>query len=220
MKTINDFLQELNDSNNSDLDLAYYYNEGDDFEQYQEAIQEGIYENEIIYYSKAIDYLQKNDPSLQESMNIASEYGYTTENINSELLATLLYQQELNEEFSNYYSEIETYFEEYEEFKQELQRFAEFTQEFNEIQKMKMFEIQVIDTRISETDYITFDISIEKNTLKAQHVALTQVEEDSNLIAFKSVDIDTDFSLDENLSELLTECNEAICNSDFYTLAD
>ena len=116
MKSINDFLQELNESNNSDLDLSYYYNEGDTFEDYQESIQQGIYENEIIYYSKAIKYLQEKDASLTESMSLASDMGYETANINSELLATLLYQQELNEEFSSYYSEIETYFEEFEEF--------------------------------------------------------------------------------------------------------
>jgi hypothetical protein len=112
METIENFLQELNDKNYSSLDLAYYYSAGMDFEEYNEAIQRGIYENEIIYYSNAIKYLSENDPSLTESMNIASDFGFETGNINSELLATLLYQQELHDEFSSYYSEIKTYFEE------------------------------------------------------------------------------------------------------------
>ncbi len=49
----------------------------------------GFFNVEIIYYSRAIKYLQENDPSLCESLEIASEYGYTLENINSETLASL-----------------------------------------------------------------------------------------------------------------------------------
>jgi hypothetical protein len=44
METIENFLQELNDKNYSSLDLAYYYSAGMDFEEYNEAIQRGIYE--------------------------------------------------------------------------------------------------------------------------------------------------------------------------------
>ena len=121
MRTINEFLQEFNDSKNTDLDLAYYYNDGMTFDEYQEATFQGICENEIIYYSKAIEYLSENDASLQESLSIASELGYTTENLNSELLATLLYQQNIHEEFNEYWSEIETYFEEYDEYLNELE---------------------------------------------------------------------------------------------------
>ncbi len=44
---------------------------------------------EIIYYSKAMEYLRDNDCSLSESVELATEYGYNLENINSELLASL-----------------------------------------------------------------------------------------------------------------------------------
>lgn len=121
MKSISEFLQELNDQKNSDLDLNYYYQEGMTFDEFQEAIYQSITENEIIYYSNAIEYLSENDPSLNESMSIASELGYTTENLNSELLATLLYQQDLHEEFSELCSEIEDYFEDYENYIFELE---------------------------------------------------------------------------------------------------
>jgi hypothetical protein len=67
---------------------------------------------EIIYYSNAIDYLQKNDPSLQESLSIASEYGYDLKNINSELLASLLASQNSREEFYELQGEIEDFFNE------------------------------------------------------------------------------------------------------------
>ena len=49
----------------------------------------GFFNIEIIYYYKAIEYLKENDFSLCESLEIANEYGYTLENINSELLASL-----------------------------------------------------------------------------------------------------------------------------------
>lgn len=110
MKTIKDFLQDLNDVNNSELDLAYYYNEGMSFDEYQEAIHESICENEIVYYSKAMKFLIENDPSLTYSMELASDLGYTTETLNSELLATLLHQQYLHDEFAEYLEDIEGFF--------------------------------------------------------------------------------------------------------------
>ena len=49
----------------------------------------GAFDIEIIYYSRAMDYLSKNDSSLQESLNLAAELGYTPENLSSEILASL-----------------------------------------------------------------------------------------------------------------------------------
>ena len=49
----------------------------------------GYFNEEVIYYSSAIRYLKENDPSLTESLEIATEYGYEAKNLNSELLATL-----------------------------------------------------------------------------------------------------------------------------------
>ena len=65
-----------------------------EFEDYDQAI-EYCYEQEIIYYSKAMNYLIENDPSLHESMAIANEYGSDIERINSEYLATIHYQDAL-----------------------------------------------------------------------------------------------------------------------------
>lgn len=70
---------------------------------------------EIIYYSNAIDYLQRNDPSLQESLAIAHEMGFTLENINSELLASLLASESVRDEFYNLADEINSFFEDLEE---------------------------------------------------------------------------------------------------------
>lgn len=50
----------------------------------------GITETEIIYYNKAIKFLTDNDPSLKDSLALAEELGYKVDDINSELLASLL----------------------------------------------------------------------------------------------------------------------------------
>tara|TARA_R110000787_G_scaffold202438_1_gene313110 strand:+ start:458 stop:880 length:423 start_codon:yes stop_codon:yes gene_type:complete len=51
--------------------------------------ENGYFNEEVIYYSTAIRYLKENDPSLTESLEIATEYGYEAKNLNSELLASL-----------------------------------------------------------------------------------------------------------------------------------
>jgi len=71
-----------------------YKVDGELFDSEQEA-QKYCYEQEIIYYNNAVKYLSENDPSLRESLSLAYEQGYNIENLHSELLATLLYQQEL-----------------------------------------------------------------------------------------------------------------------------
>lgn len=58
-----------------------------DLEQFLE--EKGAFNIEIIYYSKAMEYLIENDISLRDSLEIASEYGYDLENLNSETLASL-----------------------------------------------------------------------------------------------------------------------------------
>lgn len=99
-----------------------------------------------------------------------------------------------------------------------MNRLKQLREEWNASTLMKIFEIEVIDKRTNEKDYIIFDIEIEGNKFKATHIPLTEAEETSNKIAFKTVNIDSDFSLDENLQELFEECTTAIMDSDFYTL--
>lgn len=95
-----------------DLDLDYYYQSDQTFDEYIECVTEAIYQEEIIYYSKAIEYLEKNDPSLSDSVGIANDMGYNLKNINSELLATLHYQQYLHEELYELRDKIEEIFNE------------------------------------------------------------------------------------------------------------
>lgn len=95
-------------------------------------------------------------------------------------------------------------------------------EEFKLVEKMKLFEIEVFNKSEKENEFLTFDISIDvdNNTLVAQHVALTNEEEQSDKIAFKSVDLDDCFSLDELLQELYNTCLETIIDSEFYELID
>jgi hypothetical protein len=100
---------------------------------------------------------------------------------------------------------------------------TEFTQEWDAITKIKFFEFECIDTRTNETEFLTFDISIdgdeETPIFKGQHVALNEEDEQSKYISFQSIDIDLDFSLDEHLQALHDECITAILESPFYDLA-
>lgn len=80
------------------LDINYILKDCEDIEEAREAVIRMIQEEEIIYYNNAIEFLKKEDPSLRESLGIAQEYGYSIENINSELLATLLNQSRMMDE--------------------------------------------------------------------------------------------------------------------------
>ena len=45
---------------------------------------------DIIYYFRAMEFLKEHDPSLSESLELASQYDYRPNQLNSELLASLL----------------------------------------------------------------------------------------------------------------------------------
>lgn len=97
-----------------DIKTAFEYYDGspdagDFIDWYAE---EYVNSAEVIYYHNAIKYLSENDPSLMESMALAAEYGYEAGGINSELLATLLLQQNLRGELEDLRGELEEYFEE------------------------------------------------------------------------------------------------------------
>ena len=103
-------LQKLAEDNNFDIDLAnLYYNE-DTFNDFCDKVNDAIMQEEIIYYYEAMKYLTREDASLSQSIEIASEFGYTTENLNSELLATLLYQQNLTNQWYEISEQVEEIF--------------------------------------------------------------------------------------------------------------
>jgi hypothetical protein len=93
-------------------------------------------------------------------------------------------------------------------------------EQFEAIEKIKVFEIEVLDKKTGETTYILFDISINEDSLTAQHEALTEAQAQSNKIATQTIEIDTDFSLDANLANLYEVCQDAILWSDFFELTN
>lgn len=80
-----------------------------DEDDISEKLQDRISEQEIIYYGRAIEYLAENDSSLMECMELAADMGYETKNLNSELLATILYQHNLSQKIDDVIKELEAF---------------------------------------------------------------------------------------------------------------
>jgi len=98
-----------------DIDFNYFLNieEHTNLEEITEVLHDNnAFEQDVVYYSTAMKYLQENDPSLRESLEIANEYGFTLENLNSEVLASLLKTKNVEEEFSELETEIEDFLNE------------------------------------------------------------------------------------------------------------
>lgn len=111
---LNTEIDVLNLINIEDINLSDAYNS-----IYEMIDNNSGFNIDVIYYSNAIEYLREYDPSLRESLNLASEYGYTAENLNSEVLASLLKSQNERESFSELESEINDFFSELEEEEEE-----------------------------------------------------------------------------------------------------
>ena len=115
MKTRNERLKELLKNNyllNEWMDIdsvlnIEYYDEINNIEDLQERVEQRINEHDIIYYFEAMKFLSEHDQSLCNSLEIASELGYKTEDLNSELLSTLLLQSMLIGQLSEVIEEIE-----------------------------------------------------------------------------------------------------------------
>lgn len=112
--SIENFLRELD----TEVDVLNYVDiDNIDFENAFDSIRDMVEDNngldfEVIYYSNAIDYLSENDPSLNESLGLAHEMGYTAENLDSEILASLLKTENVKIKFYELEDEINDFFEE------------------------------------------------------------------------------------------------------------
>ena len=95
----------------TELELSEVYADGMTFDEFADAVSVYISEQEIIYYHEAMKYLSNHDASLSESIAMASEMGYDIDSVNSELLATLHYQNYLRGEWDNVADEVEQLFE-------------------------------------------------------------------------------------------------------------
>jgi hypothetical protein len=82
--------------------LESIYQEGMTFGQMEEAVRQYISEQKIIHCNEtAMNFLRDKDPSLQESLEIAESMGFSPKNLNVEILATLLHQSELQQEWEH-----------------------------------------------------------------------------------------------------------------------
>ena len=97
--------------NIENLEILDYITDFEDINSFEELYEEldnnRAFEVDIIYYSNAIQYLMREDPSLRESLKIAEEFGYSLSGLSSEILASLLASQRVREDFSNYRDELE-----------------------------------------------------------------------------------------------------------------
>ena len=106
MSTIKNRLAEIDTT----VELTGFYSEGIALDDFMENVTNGIYEDEIIYYHKAMEYLAKEDNSLTHSIELYMEQGGTLEGVNSEVLATVLYQYNQLEELHQITKDIEEAF--------------------------------------------------------------------------------------------------------------
>ena len=110
----------LKDSN-CDIDILEYIDEEEieDIESYDDLYckleDAGAFDKEIIYYSNAIKYLAENDPSLTQSLELASEFDYKVNSLNSEKLASMLASENAKEDFSYNYEVIDDFFLNYDD---------------------------------------------------------------------------------------------------------
>ena len=113
LKKVQDFFNGLNTEvdilNYIDIDDIDYLNA---FESIYDMIDnKGGFNVDIIYYSKAIEFISENDPSLKDSLEIASDMGYKVSDINSELLASLLASENARNEIIGLREEINDFFQ-------------------------------------------------------------------------------------------------------------
>ena len=93
-------------------------------------------------------------------------------------------------------------------------------QQFNEIEKIKIFEIQVKNLLTGENEFLTFEIEIDEKNLYCYSAPMTEEEEKSEKIKIISVELDDNFDIDSHLHDLYDNCIEEIINSDFYDITD
>lgn len=124
MKTLNEenrqevfnFLNSLN----TEIDITNFVNcedleiedfSGNMFQKIVDIIEDNNgFEQEVGFYASAMDYLRENDPSLRQSLELAHDLGFTADNLNSEILASILKTDIVREEFNELEDEINTFF--------------------------------------------------------------------------------------------------------------
>jgi hypothetical protein len=105
-----DLLDEMYNDIGIDISYDMENNKPDTMDELRDMLQDRISEIEVIYYANAMEYLSENDNSLTESLTMAHDFGYTADKINSELLATILKQENARNEIGGYEDRLEELF--------------------------------------------------------------------------------------------------------------
>lgn len=100
-----------------DIDFQYLdWDEINSFDDLEEAVDNnGFFQQEVIYYATAMDYLREEDPSLREALELAGDMGYDAGSLNSEILASILKSERVRESFYELRSEVDDFFDELED---------------------------------------------------------------------------------------------------------
>jgi len=102
-------------------------------------------------------------------------------------------------------------------FNQYLKEEYNIKDQFDNVSKMKMFEIEVLNND-NEKEYIICKIKLLNNKLIAERNPVSTEEEYSDNIATTEIEIDEFFTLDENLNMLYDKIIEDINNGDLYEI--
>lgn len=93
-ETFNDSLEIKN------LNWVDFLNNAKSMDKLPDMAVESICEHGVMYYYDAIDYLRENDPSFTNSLALATRFSYETSSLDSEILASLLIQENMKNELS------------------------------------------------------------------------------------------------------------------------
>jgi len=98
-------------------------------------------------------------------------------------------------------------------------------EQFQDLNLLPLFEIEVIDKRTNEIEYLIFNINIitnneEEPTFIMSYPATTQEEEESKYIPTSILNIDNEVSLNKHLEQLYEDCISIILHSDWYELSE
>lgn len=82
----------------------------DDLTEYLQ--DNGHFDEEIIYYQSAIEYLSEHDNSLRDSLELAYDMGYEAKGLTSEILASILASENKRQAYYELEDELTELFEE------------------------------------------------------------------------------------------------------------
>ena len=97
-------------------------------------------------------------------------------------------------------------------------KLEKFQSDWNEISKIKIFEVEVINRITNDNDYVCFNIELHGKTFVAYHVPFNEKETKSKKVANCKYVCDIDFSIDANLQALYDVCIDALISCDYFEL--